>query len=218
MALAFFDLDNTLVAGDTAQAFSEYIAAHNNIPTPDDFLAQNLAYMAEYDAGTLDLATYMRYTLSPLRHLTFDQVDTLIQAFIQDVIITMALPKARMLLQKHHDAGDQVIIISATGIHLVAPIARYLGVKHALGVDIDVQDGKITGEIIGTPTFREGKVTRAQAWAEQHGESMSGSYFYSDSHNDLPLLEKVGHPIAVDPDPILTNIAQQRQWKTLSLR
>lgn len=218
MTLAFFDLDNTLVAGDTAQAFSEYIAAHDDLPTPDDFLAKNLAYMEEYDAGTLDLATYMRYTLSPLCSLTPDQVTTLIQAFIKDVIITMALPKARMLLQKHHDAGDQVIIISATGIHLVAPIARYLGVKHALGVDLDVQKGKITGELIGTPTFREGKVTRALAWAEQHGESMSDSYFYSDSHNDLPLLEKVSHPIAVDPDPILTNIALQRHWKILNLR
>ncbi|AEF53969.1 HAD family hydrolase [Marinomonas posidonica] len=218
MALAFFDLDNTLVAGDTAQAFSEYIAAHDELSTPDDFLPKNLAYMEEYDAGTLDLATYMRYTLSPLCHLTSDQVEALIRNFIQDVIIKMALPKARILLQKHHDAGDQVIIISATGIHLVAPIADYLGVKHALGVDIDILDGKITGELIGVPTFREGKVARALTWAEQHGESMVGSYFYSDSHNDLPLLEKVSHPIAVDPDPILEKIAQQRQWNILSLR
>ncbi|MBJ7536091.1 HAD family hydrolase [Marinomonas transparens] len=217
MALAFFDLDNTLVAGDTAQAFSEYMTA-SQLSTPDDFLEVNLAYMEDYDNGVLDLDKYMRYTLSPLFHLNSDELDAFIKTFISDVIVDMTLPKANALLKKHHDAGDEVVIISATGIHLVAPIAHHLGVKHALGIDIEIKDGHITGELVGTPTFREGKVIRAEQWAKEHGFPMEDTYFYSDSHNDLPLLEKAHYPIAVDPDPILEKTAKERNWQIISLR
>jgi len=217
MALAFFDLDNTLVAGDTAQAFAEYIAA-SDLPTPNDFLTVNLAYMAEYDAGTLNLEDYMRYTLSPLFILDAEQRATLIHQFIQDVVKTMSLPKAFDLLAQHQQDGDELIIISATGSHLVAPIAAYLGVKHSLGVDLEYQDGRITGALVGTPTFREGKVIRAEQWAKDNGHTMDNIYFYSDSHNDLPLLEKAHFPIAVDPDPTLEKIATERGWKVISLR
>ncbi|WP_137170537.1 HAD family phosphatase [Marinomonas sp. FW-1] len=217
MALAFFDLDNTLVAGDTAQAFSEYLAA-SNLPTPDDFLSVNLAYMEDYDAGRLNLADYMRYTLAPLTQLNAEQVNDVIDAFIKDKVSEMILPKAKATLAKHKAAGDTLVIISATGTHLVAPIARYLGVENALGVDIEYHNGQITGEIAGVPTFREGKVTRAIEWAEQHHMSMADCFFYSDSHNDLPLLEKASNPIAVDADPILLKVAQERDWPVISLR
>ncbi|TDO95741.1 HAD family hydrolase [Marinomonas balearica] len=217
MALAFFDLDNTLVAGDTAQAFSEYLA-ESGIPTPEDFLETNHAYMEDYDNGTLDLAQYMRYTLAPLTQLSALQVNDLIQQFIKDVVVDMALEKAKNLLDQHKKDGDEVVIISATGTHLVAPIAQYLGVKHALGVDIEYRDGIITGEIVGVPTFREGKVTRAIGWANEHGYDMKETYFYSDSHNDLPLLENALYPIAVDPDPVLMETAKQNGWEIISLR
>lgn len=217
MALAFFDLDNTLVAGDTAHAFSEYMAA-NALPTPTDFLAVNQAHMEDYDNGVMDLDVYMRYTLSPLFDLNETQIDAFIHQFIDDIIVSMTLPKANTLLKKHHDAGDEVVIISATGIHLVAPIARYLGVKHALGIDIEIKEGHITGELIGIPTFREGKVIRAEQWAKENGFPMEGSYFYSDSHNDLPLLEKVQYPIAVDPDSVLEKTAKSNGWPIISLR
>ncbi|ADZ89636.1 HAD family hydrolase [Marinomonas mediterranea] len=217
MALAFFDLDNTLVAGDTAQAFSEYIV-ESDAPTPEDFLQINHAYMDDYDNGTLDLAQYMRYTLAPLTQLSEADVNNLIQRFIEDVVADMTLDKAKALLERHKQEGDEVVIISATGTHLVAPIAKYLGVEHALGVDIEYRDGIITGEIVGTPTFREGKVTRAIQWANEHGYEMKETYFYSDSHNDLPLLENALYPIAVDPDPILTETAKQKGWEIISLR
>ncbi|GGN17522.1 MULTISPECIES: HAD family hydrolase [Marinomonas] len=217
MALAFFDLDNTLVAGDTAQAFAEYMAA-NELPTPIDFLDINHAYMADYDAGNLNLADYMRYTLSPLFGLNAETIAAFIERFIQDVVVSMTLPKAQALIQQHQDAGDEVVIISATGIHLVAPIARYLGVKHALGVDIEIKNGHITGELTGVPTFREGKVTRALQWAQEQGYEMTDTYFYSDSHNDIPLLEKALYPVAVDPDPILAATAQAKNWPIISLR
>lgn len=217
MALAFFDLDNTLVNGDSAQAFSEYMAA-SDLPTPADFIPTNHKFMADYDAGTLDLEAYMHYTLSPLFHLTEAQANDYIEAFIADVITTMTLPKAHAVLEKHRQAGDELIIISATGSHLVKPIAKFLGVEHALGVDIERKDGYITGKLTGTPTFREGKVIRAMQWVEEQGHKMDECYFYSDSHNDLPLLEKALYPIAVDPDPTLKTIATQRGWQVISLR
>ncbi|WP_421854988.1 HAD family hydrolase [Marinomonas sp.] len=217
MALAFFDLDNTLVAGDTAQAFSEYMVA-SELPTPDDFLTVNLAYMEDYDAGTLKLDDYMRYTLSPLFNLDETQRAVFISEFIHNIVKDMALPKAIELLEQHKKAGDELIIISATGTHLVAPIAAYLGVKYALGVDIEYKDGFITGKLVGTPTFREGKVIRAEQWAKENGHTMEETYFYSDSHNDLPLLEKARFPIAVDPDQILEKTANERNWKVISLR
>lgn len=217
MALAFFDLDNTLVAGDTAQAFAEYINA-SDLPTPHNFLTVNLAYMDDYDAGTLKLDDYMHYTLSPLFDLDETQRSVFIHEFVQSIVKDMALPKAFELLEQHKNAGDELIIISATGSHLVAPIAAYLGVKHALGVDVKYLDGRITGKLVGTPTFREGKVIRAEQWAEENGHTMDDIYFYSDSHNDLPLLEKARFPIAVDPDPILEKTAIERGWKVISLR
>lgn len=217
MAIAFFDLDNTLVNGDTAQAFSEFLVT-SSLPTSADFLAMNHAYMYDYDAGKLNLAEYMRYTLSPLKFQAKEQIDLVIQTFIAQKVSKMALPKANALLAEHQQQGDTLVIISATGSHLVKPIAQFLGVEHALGVDVERENGEITGEIVGVPSFREGKVQRALEWSQAHGVSMEGCYFYSDSHNDLPLLEKANYPIAVDADPILRKVAEQRDWPLISLR
>ncbi len=217
MSLALFDLDNTLIKGDSAQAFSEFLAA-SEVITPDNFLAANLAYMEDYEAGRLDLGAYMKYTLSPLSTLSPEETGKVIERFINNVVETMILPKARQLLESHRKAGDELVIISATGSHLVHPIARRLGIEHALAVDIEFVDGYITGEIVGIPTFRKGKVERIAQWAEQRGTAFSDAAFYSDSHNDLPLLEAVRRPVAVDPDPILQNIASDRGWETISLR
>ena len=217
MALALFDLDNTLILGDSAQAFSEYMAA-SDIVTPDNFLQANQIYMHDYDAGRLVLNDYMKYTLSPLTVLTPAQANTLINQFVEDILPKMLLPKALQLIDEHRHAGDEIVIISATGSHLVFPIARRLGVEHALAVDIETIDGYITGEITGIPTFREGKVLRAQAWAKTRNFEVSEAVFYSDSHNDLPLLEAVQRPVAVDPDPQLQQEAKQRGWEIISLR
>lgn len=217
MALAFFDLDNTLVEGDTAQAFSEYMAA-STLQTADDFLIVNEKYMQQYDEGTLDLAKYMHYTLAPLFELNEVQIASLISDFINRVISQMIPPNTIRLLAKHKEAGDDIVIISATGIHLVKPIANYLGVENALGVNIEIIDGHITGKLVGVPTFREGKVIHAEQWAKDHGYKLDETYFYSDSHNDLPLLEKVRYPIVVGPDPILEKIAKERDWPILAIR
>ncbi|MEO9274601.1 HAD family phosphatase [Marinomonas sp. 5E14-1] len=216
MALAFFDLDNTLVKGDTAQAFSEYLAA-SALPTADDFLAVNEKYMEEYDDGTLNLEAYMHYTLAPLFTLDRVKVGALIRDFIDTVVSTMIPDSTHTLLAKHKDAGDDIVIISATGIHLVEPITKYLGVEYALGVNIEIIDDYITGKLIGIPTFREGKVIHAEQWAKDHGYKLEEAYFYSDSHNDLPLLEKVGYPVAVGPDPVLKKVAEEKNWPIVKI-
>ncbi|WP_431685570.1 HAD family hydrolase [Hahella sp. NBU794] len=218
MPLALFDLDNTLLAGDSAQAFSEFLAARDDIVTPPNFLERNQAFMDDYEAGALDFNAYMSYTLAPLVGLPPTQLQTLIHAYLDTHINAMIPSRARTLLEEHRRAGDPIAIVSATGAHLVEPIAARLGVEHVLAVDIETRDGVITGALIGTPTFREGKVTRVQAWAAQQGWEYHSAAFYSDSHNDLPLLEAVRRPVAVDPDPVLRRIAAERSWEILSLR
>ncbi|ABC29847.1 Phosphoserine phosphatase [Hahella chejuensis KCTC 2396] len=218
MSLALFDLDNTLLAGDSAQAFSEFLTAQDEIPTPHNFLQRNQAFMDDYEAGALDFNAYMSYTLAPLVGLPPTQLQTLIRAYVDTHINAMIPARALALLDEHRRAGDEIAIVSATGAHLVAPIAERLGAPHVLAVDIEIRDGVITGSLIGTPTFREGKVTRVQAWAAQHGWDYQDAAFYSDSHNDLPLLEAVRRPVAVDPDPVLRRIAVERGWEILSLR
>ncbi|AZZ92587.1 HAD-IB family hydrolase [Hahella sp. KA22] len=218
MPLALFDLDNTLLAGDSAQAFSEFLAARDDIATPPNFLERNQAFMDDYEAGALDFNAYMSYTLAPVVGLPPAQLQALIHAYLDTHINAMIPSRARALLEEHHRAGDPVVIVSATGAHLVEPIAARLGVAHVLAVDIETRDGVITGALIGTPTFREGKVIRVQAWAAQHGWDYHSAAFYSDSHNDLPLLEAVRRPVAVDPDPVLRRIAAERNWEILSLR
>ena len=217
MALALFDLDNTLIAGDCAQAFSEFLAA-SEIPTPDDFIEVNHRFMAEYDAGQLNLADYMRYTLAPIEHLEEQQIEAVVQRFLDQTLENMILPKADALLEAHRQAGDQLVVVSASGTLLVQPIATILNIPHVLAVDMETSHGKLTGRIAGIPTFREGKVTRVQQWAEQHQQDLQGAAFYSDSINDLPLLEAVDRPVAVDPCSQLEQVARQNDWEILSLR
>ncbi len=217
MGLAFFDLDNTLIAGDSAQAFSEFLAA-SEVPTPADFLAVNQAFMDDYEAGRLNLRAYMHYTLAPLVGLRLETVEELVRRFLDEVLDPRILPAARDLLESHRARGDELVIVSATGSHLVEPIAGRLEVDHVLAVDVERVEGFITGYLTGIPTFREGKVARVQAWARQHGVDYRAAHFYSDSHNDLPLLEAVSHPVAVDPDPHLRRIAAERNWPVVSLR
>lgn len=217
MSLALFDLDNTLIAGDSAQLFSEYLA-QSHLPTPDNFLDVNAVFMADYDVGQLDLPAYMRYTLSPLSQLNPEELRNLVNSFLDKTMPGILLPKAHELVSKHRNAGDDLVIVSATGSHLVYPIAERLNIPHALAVDVEVKNDFLTGEISGIPTFREGKVTRVQQWAKSQAHEIKHATFYSDSLNDLPLLEMVKRPIAVDPDPVLEEMAVQKNWEIISLR
>lgn len=217
MALALFDLDNTLLGGDSDHAWGEFLCRKGIVDT-DAYREANDRFYSAYQAGTLDIRAYLAFALTPL---VGEEPATLAQwhrEFMHEFITPMLLPKAQLLLGKHRQQGDTLLIITATNRFVTGPIAAALGVDHLLATEPAMENGRYTGAVEGTPCFREGKVTRLHQWLEQTGHTLDDSWFYSDSHNDLPLLEAVTHPVAVDADPELTRIAHDRDWPVISLR
>lgn len=217
MSLAIFDLDNTLIAGDSDHRWGEFLV-HKKIVDPQLYKTRNDAFYHAYQAGTLDIRAYLDFALEPFTRLSKTQLASLQDEFMAEWIQPLMLDKAAELLRSHRERGHQLLIITATNRVVTAPIAERLGVDALLATDAEHDGRGYTGRVAGTPCFREGKVTRLQQWLEQHPHTLEHSYFYSDSVNDLPLLEAVGHPIAVDPDPVLEQTARARQWPVISLR
>jgi HAD superfamily hydrolase (TIGR01490 family) len=217
MALAIFDLDNTLLGGDSDHAWGEFLCKKSYVNS-DEYRLMNDNFYQDYLRGELDVYAYQRFALAPLKGKRREELDKWHREFMAEAIAPLWLPKAKALLEQHDNAGDFLLIITATNSFVTAPIARQLGVHDLIATEPEIIDGRFTGEISGTPCYQTGKVTRLQKWLEDHGENMVGSCFYSDSHNDLPLLEIVKHPVAVDPDPTLKRVAESRGWKIISLR
>ncbi|VAW45923.1 Phosphoserine phosphatase [hydrothermal vent metagenome] len=217
MALAIFDLDNTLIANDSDFLWGEFLVA-NNYVNAEQFAQQNAQFYQDYQKGTLDIIAYQRFALKPLSEQRLETLEQWHQQFMQQYIEPILLPKARALVEKHKNQGDRLLIITATNTFITRPIGLRYGITELLGTEGEIKNGRYTGEVSGTPTFQEGKVTRLNQWLQQENETLKGSYFYSDSHNDLPLLEIVDHPIIVDGDDKLLQIAQKKQWKSISLR
>ncbi len=217
LSLAIFDLDNTLIAGDSDHSWGEFLV-HKQLVDADDYRAQNDQFYRDYQAGTLDIQAYLRFSLKPLTEHTQERLDELQREFMQDWIEPLMLERAQQLLDLHREKGDYLLIVTATNRFITGPIAERLGVDDILATDPECIDGRYTGEVAGTPCFREGKVTRLQDWLKEHSYTLSETYFYSDSNNDLPLLEQVGKPVAVDPDPTLKATAEQHGWPIISLR
>jgi HAD superfamily hydrolase (TIGR01490 family) len=217
MALAIFDLDNTLLAGDSDHAWGEFLVA-KGIVDSGEFKAQNDKFYQQYQQGGLDIDAYLRFALSPLSKYDRQELAAMHANFMAEYIAPLRLPKADALLQKHRDAGDFVMIITATNSFVTRPIAKALGVSTLLASEGEIINERYTGEPSGIPCFQNGKVIRLQHWLSDTGHSLSGSYFYSDSHNDLPLLNSVDHPVAVDPDDTLRAAALAAGWPIISLR
>ncbi|MFT6274134.1 MAG: HAD superfamily hydrolase (TIGR01490 family) [Halioglobus sp.] len=217
MTLAIFDLDNTLIGGDSDNLWGQYLFDHGLVEAAD-FARQNDQFYEDYKSGNLDIDAYLRFALAPLKNQPVEVLQDWHTDFMRKVIEPIMLPKALSLIAEHRALGHTLIIITATNVFITRPIANALGIDHLLACEAETIDGRYTGKPIGVPSYREGKVVRLAAWLKQTGESFSGAYFYSDSHHDLPLLEKVAHPVAVDPDPTLRRRAQQKNWKILSLR
>jgi len=217
MRLALFDLDNTLLGGDSDHAWGDYLCARG-ILDADTYKARNDEFYQDYLAGRLDLNEYLNFTLEILAATDVAQLDEWHRDFMRDCIEPIMLPKAAALLQQHRDAGDKLVIITATNRFVTGPIAERLGVETLLATEVEMVDGRYTGRSYDVPCFKEGKVTRLNRWLEENGYDLHDSYFYSDSMNDLPLLEQVTHPVVVDPDPRLHEEAQRRGWKEISLR
>tara|TARA_R110000751_G_scaffold231562_1_gene332841 strand:- start:223 stop:879 length:657 start_codon:yes stop_codon:yes gene_type:complete len=217
VSLAIFDLDNTLLSIDSDHAWGEFLLEQGAVD-PVAYREANERFMADYNAGTLDMAAFLEMALKPLADNTPEQLAAWHQQFMASKIEPSILPKAEELLARHRTKGDTLLIITATNRFITAPIAERLGVDHLIAVNPEVEQGRYTGRVSGTLSYREGKVTRLEQWLKDQDLSMEGAWFYSDSHNDLPLLEIVEHPVAVDPDDTLRKVAEERQWRIMSLR
>lgn len=217
MRLALFDLDNTLLAGDSDHAWGEFLCRHGLVDAVS-YKARNDAFYQDYLAGKLDVLAYQNFCQELLGRTDMAQLQAWHQQFMTEFIEPIVLAKGEELVRQHQEAGDHVAIITATNRFITGPIAARLGVNTLLATECEVQDGRYTGRLTDIPCFQEGKVLRIERWLEETGHSLEGAYFYSDSRNDLPLLERVTHPVAVDPDPILRGIAEERGWQILSLR
>lgn len=217
MSLAIFDLDNTLLGGDSDYLWGQFLC-ERGIVDEQVYERENERFYQEYRNGSLDIYAFLEFQLRPLsQHDLATLHDWHIQ-FMAEKIKPIILPKARALLDQHRVQGDTLLIITATNRFITAPIAAELGVEQLLATDLELSNGRYSGRVSGTPCFREGKVTRLQEWLAQQDITLEGSWFYSDSHNDLPLLQLVDHPVAVDADATLAAHAEQQGWPSISLR
>ena len=217
MPLAIFDLDNTLLGGDSDYLWGQFLV-ERGIVDKAYYERENERFYEEYRIGTLDIFEFLNFSLEPLARHDPDTLRRWREAFMEEKIRPILLPKARALLEEHRAAGRRLLIITATNSFVTRPIAEALGVEDLLATEPEMRDGRYTGRVAGTPCFREGKVKRLRDWLREEGENLAESWFYSDSHNDLPLLELVTHPVAVDPDDTLAQHAEMRGWPVISLR
>nr|WP_314640334.1 HAD family hydrolase [uncultured Pseudomonas sp.] len=217
MRLALFDLDNTLLGGDSDHAWGDYLCERGFLDAVA-YKARNDEFYQDYLAGKLDNDAYLNFCLEVLGRTEMATLDQWHLDYMRDCIEPIVLPKAIDLLAKHREAGDKLVIITATNRFVTGPIAQRLGVETLIATECEMVDGRYTGRSTDVPCFREGKVTRLNRWLEETGHSLEDSYFYSDSMNDFALLEQVANPVAVDPDPNLRVEAEQRGWPVISLR
>ncbi|MDR5868136.1 histidinol-phosphatase [Halomonas koreensis] len=217
MSLAIFDLDNTLLSLDSDHAWGEFLLEQGAVD-PVAYKEANDRFMADYEAGTLDMAEFLAVALRPLAENSPEQLAAWHQQFMASKIEPHILPRGEELIARHRARGDVLLIITATNRFITGPIAERLGVDDLIAVEPEKVDGRYTGRVSGVPSYREGKVTRLEQWLEGRELSLDDAWFYSDSHNDLPLLERVDHPVAVDPDETLRRTAEARDWRIISLR
>lgn len=217
MRLAIFDLDNTLIGGDSDYLWGRFLV-EQGIVDAEHYERENQRFYDEYKSGRLDIQEFLRFSLKPLAEHDMETLQRWHSQFMREKIAPIMLPKAQELLQKHRDQGDFLLIITATNRFVTAPIAEAFAVDDMLATEPQIANGRYTGEVEGTPCFQQGKVERLEQWLASSGYNLADSWFYSDSHNDLPLLERVTHPVAVDADETLTEHARLKGWPQLSLR
>ena len=220
MNLALFDLDNTLLACDSDYEWGQFLV-DRGVLERGQYEAQNARFYEQYKAGKLDIHEFLGFALRPLAEHTAEDLDGWHADFMAARIRPAITPAARTLVQRHLTAGDLCAVVTATNSFVTAPIAREFGVPHLLATEPERSAGRFTGRVAGIPCFREGKVARVETWLAAEGHRLQDfplSVFYSDSHNDLPLLERVSRPVAVDPDAALAAEAGRRGWPVISLR
>lgn len=217
MALAIFDLDNTLITGDSDFLWGQFLV-DRHIVDAKQYEEKNKQFFEAYEQGVLDIDRYLKFSLKPLTQHPVEQLYAWRSRFIETIIRPLIAPGARDLLNKHRSEGDTLLIISATHLFITQPIAELLDVPNILATEAEFKAGKYTGNYIGIPTYQQGKVNALKLWLKNHHMNLAGSTFYSDSHNDMALLEKVDHPIVVNADKKLLTVAREKQWPELNLR
>jgi HAD superfamily hydrolase (TIGR01490 family) len=220
LQLVLFDLDNTLLAGDSDFEWGQFLISQGVLDHELHTL-RNLQFYEDYKAGVLDIDAFLEFQLGPLSHHPRCQLDAWHQLYMVQKVRPMMTSKARALVEKHRQHGDLMVIVTATNSFVTGPIAREFGVEHLIGTTPEEIDGVFTGRVSGVPSFKEGKITRLLQWLEARGEKLEDfetTWFYSDSHNDLPLMKMVANPVAVNPDPQLQSHAEEQGWPIISLR
>lgn len=217
MTLAIFDLDHTLLAGDSDYLWGEYMVA-NQIVDEQEYRQRNLVFYEDYQRGELDNDTYLEFALAPLARYTLEELYAWRADYVENWINPIIVPGAATLLDQHRQQNHELLIISATNLFVTEPIAALLQVPTILSTEPEIVANRYTGRYLGTPTYREGKVTVLREWLTSTDHDLADSFFYSDSINDLALLEQVDNPIAVHPDDELKAIAEARNWKIIDLK
>jgi HAD superfamily hydrolase (TIGR01490 family) len=220
MNLVLFDLDNTLLAGDSDFQWAQFLI-EQRVLDREVYEARNIEFYEQYKAGTLDIHEFLDFQLKPLSRHPRSQLDAWHQEFMQQKILPLITFQARELIERHMLGNNLCVIITATNRFVTGPIAMALGVRHLIATEPEQMNGEFTGQVSGLPCFREGKIARLESWLDEHNltwMSFLESWFYSDSLNDLPLLNKVTHPVAVDPDATLKAHAEENGWPIISLR
>ena len=214
--LSIFDLDNTLIGGDSDVLWTDFLVESGVLSEQDR--EESRRFYREYEDGRMDIAEFLRFQLRPLGENDPENLECWRSRFVEEKISPVVLPGARRLLEKCRSEGHELLIITATNRFITAPIAELLVVENLLATEPEIVNGKYTGRSVGVPCFQEGKIRRLEAWLNENGFRNLETWFYSDSRNDIPLLEYVSHPVAVDPDPYLSKYAAERGWPSISLR
>jgi HAD superfamily hydrolase (TIGR01490 family) len=217
VSLAIFDLDNTLIADDSDYLWGQFLV-DQGIVDKNRYESANAKFYEDYKHGTLNIVEFLRFSLQPLADHNPEQLYHWRAQFVDEAIKPLLLESAQQLIDKHRKRGDTLLVITATNRFVTEPIVQLYGIENLLATTPEFVDGRYTGRFNGIPCFREGKVKLLEAWLESSSETLQGSWFYSDSHNDLPLLKLVDHPVAVDPDEKLTEFAGASNWPIISLR
>ncbi len=216
MTLAIFDLDNTLLGGDSDYLWGQFLV-EKGVVDGESYERKNQRYYEEYKRGELDIFKFLQFSLQPLSEHDPDTLDSWHREFMQAKVRPLISDASRKLIASHAERGDTLLIITATNQFVTAPIARELGITNLLATTPEQVDGRYTGRVEGIPCYQDGKVKRLHVWMDEHGYNLDGSWFYSDSHNDLALLQEVSHPVAVDPDDSLRETAMRNGWPVISL-
>jgi HAD superfamily hydrolase (TIGR01490 family) len=218
--LTLFDLDNTLIAGDSDYGWAQFLI-EAGVLDAESYERRNAGFFADYKAGTLDIHAFLDFQLRPLATHEPSQLLAWRERFVAEKIVPMLLPAAKALVDRRLAAGDLVAVVTATNSFITRPIADLYGIAHLVATEPEIVGGRFTGRTIGAPCFREGKLARVGDWLASMDRKLGDfgeSWFYSDSHNDLPLLSSVTNPVAVDPDALLSEYAGAHGWSVLTWR